>query len=127
MSFRRLIFRPPIPSLRLFNVSDVVALLLVAVLIYLGVRLAFNTPTVVRGPDISLSPSALPYYALLSLRRMLAAYVLSLTFSLIYGYTAARRPGTWRFSTVVGTTDSTARGPSTPPSGMTSPSGKTSG
>jgi len=28
--------------------------------------------------------------------------------------TAARRPGTWRFSTVVGTTDSTARGPSTP-------------
>ena len=56
MSFRRLIFRPPIPSLRLFNMSDVVALLLVGVLIYLGIRLAFNTPAVVRGPDISLAP-----------------------------------------------------------------------
>ncbi len=93
MSFRKLIFRPPIPSLRLFNMSDVVALLLVGVFIFLGVRLAFNTPAVVRGPDISLAPSALPYYALLSLGRMLAAYILSMTFSIAYGYTAARRPG----------------------------------
>ena len=91
MSFRRLTFRPPIPSIRLFNISDVVALLLVGVFIYLGIRLAFNTPAVVRGPDISLTPNALPYYALLSLGRMLAAYVLSMTFSLVYGYTAARR------------------------------------
>lgn len=93
MSLRRLTFRPPIPSLRLFNISDLVALLLVSVLIYLGVRLAFNTPAVVVGPDISLAPNALPYYTLLSLGRMLAAYVLSMTFSLLYGYTAARRPG----------------------------------
>ncbi len=93
MSFRKLIFRPPIPSIRLFNLSDLVALLLVGILIFLGVRLAFNTPAIVQGPDISLTPNALPYYALLSLSRMLAAYILSMTFSLVYGYTAARRPG----------------------------------
>ncbi len=97
MSFRKLTFRPPIPSLRLFNLSDVVALLLVGVLIFLGIKLAFNTPAVVVGPDISLSASALPYYALLSLGRMLAAYALSMTFSLVYGYTAARRPGAERW------------------------------
>ncbi len=97
MSFRKLIFRPPIPSLRLFTVSDVVALLLVGVLIFLGVKLAFNTPAVVVGPDISLAPNALPYYALLSLGRMLAAYILSMTFSILYGYTAARRPGAERW------------------------------
>jgi len=97
MSFRKLTFRPPIPSLRRFNLSDVVALLLVGVLIFLGIKLAFNTPAVVVGPDISLSASALPYYALLSLGRMLAAYALSMTFSLVYGYTAARRPGAERW------------------------------
>ncbi|MBI1281045.1 MAG: ABC transporter permease subunit [Anaerolineaceae bacterium] len=93
MSFRRLTFRPPLSSIRHFNISDMVALVLVGLFIYLGVRLAFNTPAVVQGPDISLMPSALPYYALLSLGRMLAAYMLSMTFSIIYGYTAARRPG----------------------------------
>src|SRR5207248_5354363 len=47
-------------------------------------------PAPVVGPEINLSASALPWYALLSLTRMAAAYFLSLTFSLIYGYTAAR-------------------------------------
>ncbi len=40
--------------------------------------------------DIDLSPRALPGYALLSLSRGLAAYVLSLAFTLVYGYWAAR-------------------------------------
>ncbi|MEZ4669931.1 MAG: ABC transporter permease subunit [Anaerolineae bacterium] len=97
MSLRKFTFRPPPPALRLFSLSDLVLLLLLAVVIYLGVRLAFNTPEVVRGPDISLSASALPYYALLSLGRMLIAYTLSLTFSIAYGYTAARRPGADRW------------------------------
>ncbi len=97
MSVRKLTFRPPISHLRLFNISDVVALLLIGVFIYLGIRLAFNTPAVVRGPDISLSGSALPYYAMLSLGRMLTAYVLSMSFSISYGYTAARRPGAGRW------------------------------
>lgn len=97
MSVRKLTFRPPLSTLRLFNLSDLVALLLVGGLIFFGVRLAFNTPAIVTGPDISLSPSALPYYALLSLGRMLAAYILSMTFSIVYGYTAARRPGAERW------------------------------
>ncbi|HET9553180.1 MAG TPA: ABC transporter permease subunit, partial [Anaeromyxobacteraceae bacterium] len=40
--------------------------------------------------DIDLSPWALPGYALLSLSRGLAAYALSLGFTLVYGYWAAR-------------------------------------
>ena len=40
--------------------------------------------------EIDLSPWALPGYALLSLSRGLAAYLLSLLFSLAYGYWAAR-------------------------------------
>ncbi|MBN8618840.1 MAG: ABC transporter permease subunit [Anaerolineae bacterium] len=97
MAFRRLIFRPPVPIFRLFSLSDVVALLLVSLVLFLGVRLAFNTPEVVRGPTISLEAGALPYYALLSMGRMLAAYVLSMTFSIGYGYLAARRPGAERW------------------------------
>ncbi len=41
------------------------------------------------GPGISLSPFLLPYYAGESLLRMFAAYVLSLLFSLVYGYACA--------------------------------------
>jgi len=40
--------------------------------------------------EIDLHPSALPRYALLSLSRGLAAYLLSLAFTLVYGYWAAR-------------------------------------
>jgi len=40
--------------------------------------------------EIDLSPGALPGYAFLSLSRGLAAYVLSLGFTLVYGYWAAR-------------------------------------
>jgi NitT/TauT family transport system permease protein len=40
--------------------------------------------------EIDLHPAALPGYALLSLARGLAAYVLSLAFTLVYGYWAAR-------------------------------------
>jgi NitT/TauT family transport system permease protein len=39
--------------------------------------------------EISLSPSSLPKYALFSVLRIAAAYVISLVFTLIYGYTAA--------------------------------------
>ena len=39
--------------------------------------------------EIDLSPAALPGYALLSLSRGLAAYLLSLAFTLAYGYWAA--------------------------------------
>lgn len=74
---------------RLFTWGDVAALALVAVLLYVGARLAFFAPEVIPGPDISLAPSALPWYTLLSVGRMSAAYLLSLLFSLIYGRAAA--------------------------------------
>lgn len=91
------IFRQPSSGRRAFSLSDVIILLVLVVLLYLGVRLAFDTPAVVRGPEITLNPSALPYYALLSMRRMLLAYILSMVFSLSYGYAAARRPGAERW------------------------------
>ncbi len=65
------------------------ALVTVTVLIYAGVRMAFDAPAIVRGPDISLAPRYLILYAVLSLSRMLAAYALSLAFTLVYGYIAA--------------------------------------
>jgi NitT/TauT family transport system permease protein len=66
-----------------------VVLLGIAALLYAGVRLAFSAPPVVKGPAISLAPAALPWYAVLSVGRMATAYVLSLLFSLAYGYKAA--------------------------------------
>jgi NitT/TauT family transport system permease protein len=74
---------------RLMTWGDVVILLLIATLLYLGVQLAFRSPAEIQGPQISLSPGALPWYTLLSLGRMMAAYALSLTFTLIYGRAAA--------------------------------------
>ena len=91
------IFRPPAPVERWFGWSDLLILLLIGILIYLGVRLAFDTPAIIRGPRISLEPAALPYYALLSLGRMLAAYALSMAFSIVYGRVAARRPAAGRW------------------------------
>ncbi|MGB9861593.1 MAG: ABC transporter permease subunit, partial [Candidatus Bipolaricaulaceae bacterium] len=82
-------FRPARPH-RPLGLGDLFVLLFVSVLIYAGVRLAFRAPAYVQGPTISLSPAALPWYAFLSTVRMLAAYVLSLSFSLFYGYRAAR-------------------------------------
>lgn len=72
-----------------FTWGDVVVILLIAVLLYAGVRLAFASPSEIAGPEISLEPSALPRYTLLSVGRMAAAYILSLLFTLTYGRAAA--------------------------------------
>jgi NitT/TauT family transport system permease protein len=72
------------------SLGDGLILLGLATLLYVGVRLGIRTPAAVTGPSLSLSPSALPWYALLSVGRMAAAYLLSLIFTLAYGYTAAR-------------------------------------
>jgi NitT/TauT family transport system permease protein len=91
------IFRVPAREGALFSLSDAVILLVLAVLVTLGVQLAVNTPDVVRGPDISLEPLALPFYALLSLGRMLIAYILSITFSIFYGYAASHNKSAERW------------------------------
>jgi len=74
---------------RLFTWGDILALLVISLVIYLGLRLAVDTPKVIRGPEISLDYRALPWYALFSIGRMTAAYALSLLFTLVYGRLAA--------------------------------------
>ncbi len=69
--------------------GDVVVLVGIAGFLYMGVRLASGASDVIKGPAISLSPGVLPIYAALSLGRMAAAYVLSILFTLVYGYFAA--------------------------------------
>jgi NitT/TauT family transport system permease protein len=82
-------FTLPLPILRSATWGDAVVLLAVGVLIYAGVRLAVDVPAAVQGPTISLDRQVLPWYALLSLRRMLSAYLLSVLFTLTYGYLLA--------------------------------------
>jgi NitT/TauT family transport system permease protein len=84
-------FAVPQPVDRHFQWGDVVVLLGVVVLIYAGVSLAVYAPLTLSGPDISIAPEVLPYYAVLSVGRMAAAYVLSLLVALIYGRAAAER------------------------------------
>jgi NitT/TauT family transport system permease protein len=83
------IFTVPQPVERRFQWGDVVVLLGVVVLIYAGVSRAVFSPLALRGPDISLAPEVLPYYAVLSVGRMAAAYLLSLLVALLYGRAAA--------------------------------------
>jgi NitT/TauT family transport system permease protein len=87
---RQFRFSPALLETPAFTVGDVLILLGVSTILYVGVRLAFHVPAVIAGPDISLSPLALPWYAVLSVARMAAAYFLSMLFSLFYGYAAAR-------------------------------------
>jgi NitT/TauT family transport system permease protein len=76
-------------SKRPFTWGDLVVLLLIAALLYVGARLSLNAPAEIRGPEISLDPTSLPWYTLLSVGRMVAAYILSMLFSLLYGRAAA--------------------------------------
>lgn len=76
----------------LLSVGDGLVLLCISVLLYLGVRLALNaTPISREALHINLQdPAALPYYAMLSMGRMLASYTISLIIALFYGAAAAR-------------------------------------
>ncbi len=76
------LFRIGQPNERPFTFGDLAVLLGLAVLLYLGVRLVHDAPRVIQGPKINLTPASLPLYASLSVGRMLAAYLLSLLFSM---------------------------------------------
>ncbi|MGQ9684515.1 MAG: ABC transporter permease subunit, partial [Anaerolineae bacterium] len=69
--------------------GDIVVLVGVLLLIFVGVRIGLDAPAIVPGPAINLSLAALPLYTLFSVARMFAAYLLSMLFSLAYGYAAA--------------------------------------
>jgi NitT/TauT family transport system permease protein len=89
MEFRQNALPPKEGLAHSFTWGDAFVILLMAVLLYGGVRLAFDSPPIIKGPAISLEPAALPWYTLLSVGRMLAAYILSLLFTLTYGRVAA--------------------------------------
>lgn len=71
-----------------FTFGDLLILLVLAAVLYVGVRLAVNAPSALIPPSLSLAPSALAWYALLSVGRMSIAYLFSLGFTLVYGYVA---------------------------------------
>jgi NitT/TauT family transport system permease protein len=71
---------------------DLVLLVALIGAVFGVVSLAGEWRTLRPQVHIDLSPSALPVYVLYSLSRGLIAYVLSLTFTLVYGYWAAKDP-----------------------------------
>jgi NitT/TauT family transport system permease protein len=83
------IYKTEQPAQRINLWPMAIILLVILCLVGLGLRVAFSAPEYVEGPVISLKPDALPWYALYSLLRMGAAYVLSVVFTLVYGYLAA--------------------------------------
>lgn len=74
---------------RMMAWGDLVVIVGIAVFLCVGVHLARDAEELIRAPEISLAPGNLPGCALLSLRRMAIAYLLSLLFTLVYGYKAA--------------------------------------
>jgi NitT/TauT family transport system permease protein len=74
---------------RPFTWGDIFAIFIVILLLYFGTQLAFFAPLTIQGPEISLSPSILPWYTALSVIRMSLAYILSILFTLFYGRAAA--------------------------------------
>ncbi len=97
MSKKTTVFFTPPLRLKLFTWGDFAAILLITGLITMGVRMALNAPEMMKGPQISISPSSLPYYTALSIGRMLVAYLLSLGFTLWYGRWAAYSPRAERY------------------------------
>jgi len=84
------IFQTNVPAQRRATLADGVVLLSIVVLMYAGLTLATQFITQPASTEqISLSPSALPGYALYSLGRMFAAYILSILFTMFYGRLAA--------------------------------------
>jgi len=83
-------FSPALPRTPAIAIGDGLILLALISLLYVGVRISIHAPAVIAGPNISLSFTALPWYALLSTGRMFLAYLFSLLFTLVYGYVAAR-------------------------------------
>ncbi len=71
-----------------FKSVDLGVILFILSMLYLIVYVASGWSGDIGSIVIDLSPVNLPYYALNSIFRILAAYVLSLCFSVWYGYTA---------------------------------------
>ena len=89
MASNQALFRTNLPDHRA-TFADGIILLSLGVLFYGGLTLAKGiTRQPALGEQISLTPQALPLYTLYSVARMLAAYILALLFTLLYGRMAA--------------------------------------
>lgn len=84
------LFRPNVKLARLFSVVDLLVLAGLGAVVYGLISVGSEWRAVLRPTvEIDLSPWALPRYTVLSLFRGFAAYLISLIFTLIYGYVAA--------------------------------------
>lgn len=90
MDISRRTFGSPQPARRLFARGDAVVVAVVLVVVLGASFIAQDAAEPGAEPPISTNLRALPMYALYSIGRMAAAYVLSLSFSLTYGWLAAR-------------------------------------
>jgi len=70
--------------------ADGVVIAVIIAVMYLLISLNIDNPIYKSNIVISLNTKYLPAYALFSFLRMLAAYILSLVFTLIYGYVASQ-------------------------------------
>lgn len=84
------IFNAPPARSQTTLLADLAVVFGVCCLLSGGIWMALGAPAIIKGPDIVLAPSMLPRYTAYSVGRMLAAYALSLVFSLVYGTLAAR-------------------------------------
>jgi NitT/TauT family transport system permease protein len=82
------IWRQRIPSWR--DAAAMVLVVVVLILIGTGTRQLVSPFIVAHQPAISLSPTALPFYALRTTMRMLAALAASLVFTFVYATLAAK-------------------------------------
>lgn len=89
MTILHRIFQPGQNLARKVSPADLAILLVVASCAIVGVRIASNNVQTFSGPSISLDTRYLPWYAFLSFGRMTGAYLLSMFFSLVFGYYAA--------------------------------------
>lgn len=71
-----------------FRAVDIGVILFVFAVLYFIVYVASGWKGDIGSIEIDLSPLNLPYYALNSIFRIVAAYILSFSFALWYGYTA---------------------------------------
>ncbi len=70
--------------------ADWVVLLLILVGLFSLLKLSYYAPAAAKSTPISLGLRYIPYYAWKSVFRMIMAYILSILFSIFYGYAAAR-------------------------------------
>lgn len=70
--------------------ADWIVLLLLLVVLCSLLKLAYYAPPAAKATPISLGMKYIPYYAGRSVFRMVMAYMLSILFSIFYGYAAAK-------------------------------------